>query len=1125
MNIVEELRLREKNKTLSGVKRNDDSKETISRTRLTFYQLFEGIQDAIYVIDLDGRILESNKFGYECLDYRKEELLGKNIVEVDEKEWKANGFEKVTLLNLVGQVCFDSVHVTKNGKKIPVEINARLIESGNEKLILSVARDISYRKAAEEKIKQNEMRFRSFFENNALGTVIMINLHQPSLINQTFADMLGYTKKELESMSTVEMLKLITHPEDFKTDMAYVEKLRSRVCSSYRLEKRFIRKNGQTLYGDVSTKALFDDSYQEYIAFSIILDITEKKKIERSLKENEEKLRSILSNSPGVFYRCANDEEYTMEFISDEIQRLSGYPATDFIDNSIRSYASLIYPDDKKIVDEAIEQSISINEPYKIEYRVIDKDGKIRWVFERGRGVFDELGRFQWLDGFIFDITHQKEMEETIHRANEILTRSPLVSFVWLNEEGWPIDFVSANVEKIFGYAKDDLLSGLISYSDLIYEEDLCRVGEEVRKYLSDTTLSEFSQQYRIRLKNGMVRWIEDKTVIRRDNKGNATHLEGIVYEITDRKNAEDLLKENERKYRLLFEESNDAVIIHDLDGNIIDANEKTCQLLDYSKNLLQKMSISQIHPEYALKDSKNAFETIEKYGNVRFDSKVQRKDLTLIDVEISSRIIDDNKRIVQGIVRDISKRKADEQKILEKNKELEITTKRLEYLTNDMEKTLVELDQIFNNRSTAMIVLDEHFRILRINDTYAELFNVDKPRALGKNCSEVLQLSFCKPSCMETDCKIKNNLLSKEKFEFEEKIKQMNGSHSIYVITASQYYGIDRSTQGIILSYNDVTQIRRNQDKLQKINLELLDAREETEDYVAQLQEKTAELEISNEKLHLSEEKIRKQNEKLTKLDELKSNFLNVTSHELRTPMSSIKGYVQMMMHNILGEISEEQRKALDVMLRNTNRLDSLIQDILDISRIESGTLKFITEKTNVIELLNETYEIMYSAANEKNITMTIDAHDILPLLEIDRERIRQVVMNLINNAIKYSEENSQITIKCFIKNDVVVIQVKDQGRGIPKKKQEHVFKTFYQVDSGLDRKFGGAGLGLAISRGIVMAHGGSIWLESTGVPGEGTTFFFTLPIKSVGSLEERFKKIDVFKIDSTNQINKNDI
>lgn len=1119
MNIVEELRLREKNKTLSGVKRKEHSKETIRRTRLTFHQLFEGIQDAIYVIDSDGRILESNKIGYECLDYSKEELLGKNIVEVDETDWKANEFEKVKILNLVGNVCFDSVYVTKNGKRIPVEINARLIESGNEKIILSVARDISYRKAAEQKLKQNEMKFRSFFENNALGTVIMINLHQPSLINQTFADMLGYTKKELESMSTIEMLKLITHPEDFKTDLAYVDKIRSRVCSAYRIEKRFIRKEGQILYADVSTKVLFDDSSQDYIAFSIVLDITEKKKIERSLKENEEKFRSILSNSPGVFYRCANDETYTMEYISEEIERISGYPTTDFIHNSIRSYASLIYPDDKKIVDEAIEQAISINEPYKIKYRIIDKEGTIRWVFERGRGVFDESGRFQWLDGFIFDITHQKEMEETIHRVNEILTRSQLVSFVWINEEGWPVDFVSDNVEKIFGYTKDDLLSGLVNYSDLIYEEDLCRVGEEVRNYLADTTLSEFSQQYRIRSKNGIVHWIEDKTIIRRDEQGNATHLEGIVYEITDRKNAEDLLKENERKYRLLFEESNDAVIIHDLDGNIIDVNEKTCQLLDYSKDRLQKMSIAQIHPDYALEDSKKAFEEIKKQGNVRFDSKVQRRDLTLIDVEISSRIIDENKRIVQGIVRDISKRKADEQKILEKNKELQVTTKRLEYLTDDMEKTLAELDQIFNNRSTAMVVLDENFRILRINDTYADLFDVYKPKALGKKCSEVLQLPYCNTQCFKKGCPIKKELQQKESFEFEEKLKHKDGSYSIYVITASQYYGIDRSTQGIILSYNDVTQIRLNQDELQEINQELLDTREETEDYVALLQEKTAALELSNEKLYHSEEKIRKQNVKLQKLDELKSNFLNVTSHELRTPMSSIKGYAQMMSNDTLGKVNEEQQKALEVMLRNINRLDTLIQDILDISRLESGTLKFIPENTDIADLLGDIKETMYSAAKEKNIDLNIELYDTLPNLDIDKERIKQVLMNLINNAVKFSEEKTQITIKGFIKDDDVVIQVKDQGRGIPKDKQEHVFETFYQVDSGMDRKFGGAGLGLAISRGIVIAHGGSIWLESEGVPGEGTTFTFTLPRKSVESLEERFKKIDVFKLDSANQ------
>ena len=119
-------------------------------------------------------------------------------------------------------------------------------------------------------------------------------------------------------------------------------------------------------------------------------------------------------------------------------------------------------------------------------------------------------------------------------------------------------------------------------------------------------------------------------------------------------------------------------------------------------------------------------------------------------------------------------------------------------------------------------------------------------------------------------------------------------------------------------------------------------------------------------------------------------------------------------------------------------------------------------------------------------------------------------VIINMINNSIKFSEDGTKINIRAKKEKDNILFEVKDFGRGIPKEKQKKIFETFYQVDSGMDRKFGGAGLGLAISRGIVIAHGGKIWVESE--VGKGSTFKFTLPIKPIENVEDRFKQVDVF-------------
>jgi len=260
-----------------------------------------------------------------------------------------------------------------------------------------------------------------------------------------------------------------------------------------------------------------------------------------------------------------------------------------------------------------------------------------------------------------------------------------------------------------------------------------------------------------------------------------------------------------------------------------------------------------------------------------------------------------------------------------------------------------------------------------------------------------------------------------------------------------------------------------------------------------------------------------------LKKLDKIKSNFLSVTSHELRTPMSVIKGYIQMMLKGNLGTISNEQKHALDIILRNSNQLDTLIQDILDISRLESGTMKFIPERTNVKNMLQQTIETMQSIADTKNIKININVEENTPDLIIDQERVKQVIVNLLNNAIKFSYERSIITIFVRKTADYVLFEIQDFGRGIPKDKQDKIFEIFYQTDSERDRKFGGVGLGLAISRGIILAHGGNIWVESE--PGTGSTFRLTLPITPVQDLEGKFRDVDIFKINDTQRAMENDL
>jgi len=328
----------------------------------------------------------------------------------------------------------------------------------------------------------------------------------------------------------------------------------------------------------------------------------------------------------------------------------------------------------------------------------------------------------------------------------------------------------------------------------------------------------------------------------------------------------------------------------------------------------------------------------------------------------------------------------------------------------------------------------------------------------------------------------------------------QYGDTSIIFNILKTMPVGVLEEEKLVVLNRDEL------EEKVKERTIELVNTNKE-------LQIEIKERKRGEEKLRRSQTKIEQQNIQLKKADRIKTDFLNVTSHELRTPMSSIKGYTQMISKQILGQINDEQKKALDVILRNTNRLDALIQDILDVSRLESGTMKFVVAQTDVKNMILETVETIKPFANIKNIEITTKFKDNLPTLNIDKERIKQVLTNILNNAIKFSTDGSAINIFATNEEESILFEIQDFGRGIPRNELKKVFNIFYQVDSGEDRKYGGVGLGLAISRGIVLTHGGKIWVKSK--MNEGSTFSFTVPIKPVQDIETRFKELNMFGLE----------
>ena len=238
---------------------------------------------------------------------------------------------------------------------------------------------------------------------------------------------------------------------------------------------------------------------------------------------------------------------------------------------------------------------------------------------------------------------------------------------------------------------------------------------------------------------------------------------------------------------------------------------------------------------------------------------------------------------------------------------------------------------------------------------------------------------------------------------------------------------------------------------------------------------------------------------ERLRELDHLKSSFLANMSHELRTPLNSILGFAEVLLLELDGPLTELMDNDIKLIEKNGRHLLSLINDVLDMAKIEAGRMNLSYEKFILRELLNDTIDITGSLAREKGLYLRVEPYSIDQFeVSADRVRIRQVLINVISNAVKFTEDGG-ISIWAAQEDEKVVIRVKDTGLGIPKDKLEMIFEEFSQVDTSTTRKVGGTGLGLPISRRLVEMHGGRMWAESEGVPGAGSLFIVELPREPV--------------------------
>ena len=602
--------------------------------------------------------------------------------------------------------------------------------------------------------------------------------------------------------------------------------------------------------------------------------------------------------------------------------------------------------------------------------------------------------------------------------------------------------YISPSTKKYSGYDVSEFIK--INIFDIVHPDDQQKLLEEIEEY-KDKGIKEYTTTYRVKHKNGHYFWNESVShVIEEEGK---TTIIVNSRNINDRIKAEQALGENEVKFRTFVENINDIIYHLTPEGEYIYVSPNWTDLLGYDLDEVIGEKIEKFaHPD----DLQLCFDflnkvvsTGEKQSGVEY--RVKHKNGTWQwHSSNGSPIRNEKGEIVSyiGVGRDITERKQTEE-------DLKIEHDRLGFL---MEAT----DTHFN-------ILDPEYNILDVDPNWQKIYGDFQ----GLKCHEYF-MGRKKPC---PGCGVPKALKTKDIVVSEEFLPTENKFFEVHTIPYQNEQG-----EWLCAEFNiNITERKKAENQLKEIERNLL---------------------FKNKELIQTNEKLIAAKEKAEESDRLKSAFLANMSHEIRTPMNGILGFAGLLKNKNLSE--NKQQKFFEIIEKSSERMLNIINDIVDISKIEAGLMKLDSKESNINEQIDYIYTFFKPEVEAKGMKLrvkkTLSAQETT--IKTDPEKVYAVLTNLVKNAIKYSKKGT-IEIGCNKRKTHFEFYVKDEGIGIPKERQEAIFERFIQADIEDKMAHQGAGLGLSITRAYLKMLGGKIWVESE--EGIGSTFYFTLPYLTI--------------------------
>jgi PAS domain S-box-containing protein len=507
----------------------------------------------------------------------------------------------------------------------------------------------------------------------------------------------------------------------------------------------------------------------------------------------------------------------------------------------------------------------------------------------------------------------------------------------------------------------------------------------------------------------------------------------GIARDTTERKRMEEALKESEERYRSLVNNVKLGILRSTPPGRILEANPATEEITGYSKQELLKMNVSKLYVHIEEREAllQELAPTKEKVARELQWRKKDGTEMVVLDRLVAVRDDADKVLYFDAIIEDITERKRAE-----------------------------ELYRTLATSSPVGVYIIQERKFVFINPQFQKYTGFTEDELLGRD-----PLSLVHPGDKE---QVRENavemLKGKRSSPYELRVIAKGGETlwAIETVTPTYYKG-KRATLG---NFMDITERKWMEEDLQEKNRQLVKQQQE-------LIEKTNELEV---------------------VSQAKSDFLAHMSHELRTPLNVIIGFSELMLDGVPGEINNEQKQCLDDVLSSGKNLLELINDVLDLAKVESGKVNLRLSDIALTDVIEELKRTMTPILTPRRQSLDIEIEEGLPPVHADKGKLRQVLLNLLSNATKFTPDGGRLKIEAVKKDHSCQVSVADNGTGIKKEDQERLFEPFSQLDNPLTGGKGGTGLGLALSKQIIEKHGGQIWIESE--YGKGSRFTFTLPL-----------------------------